>query len=103
MAVKPLRRIGAPASDTLYDHIEAQFLRSGDWRARLDALEREHPELIVRNGSDVLAALPRGDARLVYGYENERSFLERFPSMFKKLLPQVRRAIGRGTVRIGLE
>jgi ribosomal protein S18 acetylase RimI-like enzyme len=103
MAVKPLRRLGAPVDDTLFDRMSSQLLHSVDWKTRMDAFQREHPELIVRRGDNVMAALPRGAARLVYGFENERAFTELFPAMFDELLPRIRRVLGAEAVMFRLE
>ncbi|HEY8172230.1 MAG TPA: GNAT family N-acetyltransferase [Dehalococcoidia bacterium] len=103
MPVKPLRRIGLPANDTLYDRMSALLLNSVDSRANMAALERERTLLVLRSGENTLTAAPRGStAQLLYGYENERAFVEQFPSMFERLLPKIRKNLQSDRVRVRL-
>ncbi len=91
MTVRQLRRLSAPVNDTLHDWLGAQLLHNVGWRSQSDAVEREHPELIVRDGESLLAATVRGESLLLYGFENERVFFDHFPAMFEKLLPKLRK------------
>lgn len=102
MPVKPLRRIGAPVGESLFEQMSSRMLHGLYWRKDVDALEREHPDLILRDGANIVAALPAGEARLLYGFENDRAFIERFPAMFETLLPRIRRELRAETVRLRL-
>ena len=102
MPVQKPRRIGPVAGESLFDRIKAHTLHSTVWRRYLDALEREHPDLIIEDGGNLLAAEGPGVARLCYGFDNERAFVERFPGMFEKLLPRVRRVLRADSVRLRL-
>jgi ribosomal-protein-alanine N-acetyltransferase len=102
MPVRELRRIGPAAIDSLFDRMKAQTLHQTTHRPYVDALEREHPELIIEDGPNVLAAEWHGGAKLIYGFEHERAFVERFPRMFEKLLPRIRRELRAESVRFRL-
>jgi ribosomal protein S18 acetylase RimI-like enzyme len=103
MPVRQLRRLGAPVEDSLFHRMAAQLLHSVDWEPRMDAFERAHADLIVRRGENTLAAMPRGAARLVYGFESERAFVDHFPSMLQQLLPRIKRTLRAGEVTFRLE
>jgi hypothetical protein len=64
MPVQKLRRIAPLVGASLHDRLCAQTLHHADWPRSLDALEREHPELIIVDGDNVLAASGRGSASL---------------------------------------
>ena len=100
MAIRQLRRIGAPVGDSLTDLIEAQLVHGTYWRRDIDAIEREHPELIVRDGGNIVAAIPQGNTRVIYGFDNERAFVDRFPDMLEALLPRVRKTLAADSVRL---
>ncbi len=102
MPVRQLRRLGATIGDSLFDQMESSTLSSLYWRPYIDAVERDHPELIVRDGANILIAEGHGGAKLLYGFENERVMVDRFPAMFEKLLPRLRRALGSDGVRLRL-
>lgn len=102
MAVRELRRIGAPGGAELSDRLQAQLLHCVAWRPEMALLEREHPDLIVRNGENVLGVAPGRHGLLVYGFENERVFADAFPKMLAKLLPRARRELGLQSVRFRL-
>ena len=102
MPVRELRRIGPAAQDSLFDRIKARTLHQTTHRPYVDALEHEHPTLIVEDGPNALAAEWHGGAKLIYGFEHERAFVERFPRMFEKLLPRIRKELRADTVRFRL-
>lgn len=102
MTVRQLRRLSAPVNDTLHDVLSSQLLHNVGWRSQSDAVEREHPELIVRDGESLLAATVRGESVLLYGFENARVFFDHFPAMFEKLLPKLRKQRGVEKVRFRL-
>jgi len=103
MPVRPLRRIGISSGERLHDQVDAALFHSPYGATLTNEIEDEHPELIVRDGENVLAAFARGGtAHLVYGFENERAFADRFPAMFEKLLPKARRAIAPDDLRFRL-
>lgn len=91
MTVRPLRRLTAPVNNSLHDVLGAHLLHNVGWRDQSDAVERDNPELIVRDGDSLLAATVRGESVLLYGFENQRAFFDQFPPMFEKLLPKLRR------------
>ena len=102
MPVRQLRRLGATIGDSVFDQMESSTLNSLYWRPYIDAVERDHPELIVRDGPNILMAASHGAVMLFYGFENERVMVDRFPAMFEKLLPRLRRVLGSGGVRLRL-
>ena len=102
MPVRQLRRIAPAIGDRLFDQIASHTLQNSDLRPYIDAIEQEHPELIVESDGNVLAAEGNPVARLSYGFENERVFVDRFPAMFEKLLPRVRRVLRADRVRLRL-
>jgi ribosomal protein S18 acetylase RimI-like enzyme len=100
MPLNPIRRLTAPVAPSLYHETSREALSCG-WSPReTEKTEREHPELIVRRGACVLAALAGGG--LAYAFENERDFVEHFPAMLEALLPKLRRALQAETVRFRL-
>jgi hypothetical protein len=83
--VKPIRRIATTTGENLYDEISQHVLAAAWSRAELDAVEREHPRLIVRRGANVLAATEAGD--LAYAFESQRAFID-LSGMFEELPPR---------------
>jgi hypothetical protein len=67
-----------------------------DGRARTKAprsrhrRQREHP------------AADRGERKLLYSFESDRAFADRFPPMFEQLLPRLRGKLGDGSLRLRL-
>jgi [ribosomal protein S18]-alanine N-acetyltransferase len=102
MPVRELRRLDSVVNDSLFDQIEAMTLHQLTARTFVDALERDQPELIIRDGKNMLAAEWHGGAKLIYGFEHERAFVDRFPRMFEKLLPKVRRVLHADSLRFRL-
>ncbi len=102
MPVRQLRRLGSVIGDSLFDQLESSTLNSLYWRPYVDAVERDHPELIVRDGPNILAAEGHGGPKLLYAFENERVMVDRFPAMFEKLLPSLRRVLRSDNVRLRL-
>jgi ribosomal-protein-alanine N-acetyltransferase len=102
MPVQKLRRIGPIVGESLYDRITAHTLHHADWRRYVDEAEREHPDLIVEDRGNLLTVGGPGTATLSYGFESDRAFADRFPAMFEKLLPKIRRELAADTVRLRL-
>ena len=102
MALRQLRRLAPPARVSLYDEMAAHALHALYFRRDIERVEREHPELIVRDGANVLLAQPAGAAKLAYSYESDRAFTDLFPSMLDVLLPRARRALRADSVRFRL-
>lgn len=100
MTVRQLRRIGAPIGNSLADEIDAHVVSGTYWRSDIEAAAEAHPELIMRDGDNVVFALPRPATPLVYGFESEHAFADRFPAMLDRLLPLVRKAYGADSVRL---
>lgn len=98
--VRQLRRIGAPIGDSLADEIEAHLVNGTYWRGDIERAAAAHPELILRDGNAVVSFVPQGNTRIVYGFESERAFADRFPAMLDRLLPLVRKAYGADSVRL---
>jgi ribosomal protein S18 acetylase RimI-like enzyme len=102
MAIKPVRRLDVPTGASLHDRMQARFMHNVLYRPAMDVIEREHPELVLEQGANLLAASPAGDtARLVYGFENERVFADRLPAMLQKLLPRIKKT-GCTSMRLSL-
>lgn len=103
MPVRPVRRLDAPSESSLYDEMASQALHALYFRRDIEAVEREHPELILNAGENVLLAHPGGyTAKLAYSFESDRMFTELFPPMLEKLLPRVRKTLRADTVRFRL-
>lgn len=102
MPVRQLRRIGPAARQGLHDRMQANPLHVVYWRRWMDALERKHRDLIIEDGANVLAAEGHGERRLLYSFESDRAFADRFSSMFEQLLPRLRQALGDGSLRFRL-
>lgn len=102
MAIKTPRRIGAPAAMSLYDRIGSHVLNVRYWRAGADRTEREYARLIVTRGDNILSVDMTGGAKLIYGFESQRAFLDLFPEMFEELLPKLRKIPGADSVRFRL-
>ncbi len=100
MPLKPIRRIDTTTGENLYDEISQHVLAAAWSRAELDAVEREHPRLIVRRGANVLAATEHGD--LAYAFDSQRAFIDLFQEMFEELLPRIRRELDADSVRFRL-
>ena len=104
MPVRQLRRLGPATGDSLLDQVRARtFHWAPIWRAEVDATEAKHPELIVRDETNILAAVGMPHARLIYGFDSDRAFGARFPAMFEKLLPRLRKSLAAETVRLRLD
>ena len=81
----------------------SQALHALYFRRDIEVVEREHPELILTAGENVLLAHPGGyTAKLAYSFESDRMFTELFPPMLEKLLPRVRKTLRADTVRFRL-
>ncbi len=93
MAVKQLRRLGAPSTDSFYDRLASETLHYAWSRDESDAIPREHPELIVEREGNVLAAFGEGGSRLVYAFRSPAAFVDHFPPMLELLLPRVRKEL----------
>ncbi|HEX5479444.1 MAG TPA: GNAT family N-acetyltransferase [Dehalococcoidia bacterium] len=103
MPVRPVRRLDLPSESSLYEEMASQALHALYFRRDIEAVEREHPELILTAGENVLLAHPGGyTAKLAYSFESDRMFTELFPPMLEKLLPRVRKALRADTVRFRL-
>jgi ribosomal protein S18 acetylase RimI-like enzyme len=102
MPIRQLKRIAPVIGDSLFDRIRAHTLHDADPRRQLDALQRDHPDLVVEDSGNFLAASGSGTATLSYGYEDERAFADRFPRMLERLLPRVRRTLRADSVRLRL-
>ena len=103
MAVTRPRRLDAPSARGLYDRLSVDALSCTYSRRELDAVERDHPGLIVEDEGNVVAALSHGDAVVLpYAFESDRAFVDRFDAMFQKLLPRARKAYGAPMVRFRL-
>lgn len=100
MTVRQLRRIGAPVGDSVADEIDAHVVTGTYWRRDIEAAAAAHPELIIRDGDAIVCAIPQGNTRILYGFDSERAFADRFPAMLDRLLPLVRKAFGAESVRL---
>src|SRR5512135_1429077 len=97
MALKKLRRIDVASGDTLFDEISSNVLSAPWSRGEIEQAARQHPELIVRRGDNVVVALENGG--LAYGFESQSAFIDEFAGMFQELLPRVRRELDVDSVR----
>jgi ribosomal protein S18 acetylase RimI-like enzyme len=102
MALKSRRRIGAPVGPGLHDQLGARVLSNVYWRSGTEATEREHPELIIEREGNLLSVDAVGGAKLIYGFENQRAFVDHFADMFEELLPRLRESLGVESVRFRL-
>jgi len=102
MAVKTLRRIGKPVGESLYDRMSARVLHNVTWRPSMERVEREYPDLIIERDGNLLSVDPAHGNTLLYGFHNERAFVEHFDAMFDALLPRLRKQLGDGAVRFRL-
>ena len=102
MAVRQIRRIAPAAGPALHDRIGAQALHARYFRSDSERTEREHPELVIARGDNILSAVEGGAAKLIYAFESDRAFREHFEPMFEELLPKLRRALRADTVRFRL-
>lgn len=104
MAVKQLRRLGVSTGSGLLDQVRGRtFHWAPRWRAEVEAIESEHPRLVVRDGDNILSAVGGPVTRLIYGYESDRAFAARFPEMFETLLPRLRKQLNTEIVRFRLD
>jgi ribosomal protein S18 acetylase RimI-like enzyme len=99
-APQQLRRIGPLVGDSIGDIVESHVAFGTGWHRDIDAAVAAHPELILRDGRNFVTAIPQGNTRIIYGFENERAFADRFPAMLDRLLPLVRKAYGTDSVRL---
>ena len=102
MPINTPRRIGAQVGRSLHDRLAAHLLNNVYWRSGSDETEREHPELVIEREGNLLSIDPVGGAKLIYGFENQRTFVDLFPEMFEELLPRIRSSLGADTVRFRL-
>ena len=102
MAVKPVRRIQTQTAPGLHARMSREALSWTASRRELDGLERAHPELVVEQNGNLLAAVGGTRAALAYAYRNDRAFADSFPPMFDELLPRARNVLGAETVRFRL-
>jgi ribosomal protein S18 acetylase RimI-like enzyme len=102
MAVKHPRRLGPRVGESLDDRMTAHVLSNVYWRSGTEATEREHPELIIERDGNLLSVDAVGGAKLIYGFENPRAFVDLFPEMFEELLPRLRSSLDAETVRFRL-
>src|SRR5512140_1631925 len=100
MALKKLRRIDVATGDTLFEEISSHVLSAPWSRGEVEQAAREHPDLIVRRGDNVVVALENGG--LAYGFESQSAFIDLFPGMFEELLPRLRRELDVDSVRFRL-
>ncbi|MDP9236205.1 MAG: GNAT family N-acetyltransferase [Chloroflexota bacterium] len=100
MPVQPPRRLAPPTAVSLYDEISRAALSCGPSRTEVTKTERDYPQLVLRDGDNILAGL--AGSGLAYAFESERAFIERFPAMFEALLPKIRRELHTDTVRFRL-
>ncbi len=102
MPVKPLRRLVAPTTNSLFDRLNRESLSCAWDRPAMTELEREHPKLILERNGNVLAAFREGSAALAYSFESDSAFCDDFPRMLEQLLPRLRRSLSADTVRFRL-
>jgi ribosomal protein S18 acetylase RimI-like enzyme len=102
MAVKNPRRIGPVVGQSLHDRLSAAVMSNVYWRSGSDATEREHPELIIERDGNLLSVDAAGGAKLIYGFENPRAFVDYFTDMFEELLPRIRASLSADSVRFRL-
>jgi hypothetical protein len=102
MPVRQLRRIGPVAGQSLHDRMQANPLHVVYWRRWMDALERKHRDLVIDDGENILAAEGHGERKLLYSFDSDRAFADRFPPMFEQLLPRLRQKLGDGSLRLRL-
>jgi ribosomal protein S18 acetylase RimI-like enzyme len=100
MALKTPRRIDIATGGSLYDEISSHVLSAPWSRSEIEQTARAHPELIVRRGANVVAAIESGG--LAYGFESQSAFIDLFAEMFDELLPRVRRELEVDAVRFRL-
>jgi|CXWL01.1.fsa_nt_gi ribosomal protein S18 acetylase RimI-like enzyme len=103
MPVQRLRRLDAPVALSLYDRLMMDALSCAYSRSECDALERDHPGLVVQREANVLGAISHGDAIVFpYAFESISDFQDYFEPMFEELLPRARKAYDAGLVRFRL-
>lgn len=83
--------------------MSSRVLSETGWRGDIERVEREHPELIVRDGDNIVLAHEAGaTARLAYSFVREPEFGARFADMFGRLLPRLRRTLDADRARFRL-
>jgi len=103
MPVTNPRRLDLPSARSLYDRLSADALSCTYSRRELDTLEGDHPDLVLQDGGNIIAAIDHGVAIVLpYAFKSDRAFADRFDPMFQKLLPRARKAYGAPTVRFRL-
>jgi ribosomal protein S18 acetylase RimI-like enzyme len=103
MPVTRPRRLDVPVARSLFDRLSLDPLSCAYSRRELDELERTHPDLMVEDGGNILAAVDHGAAIVLpYAFSSDRAFTDRFGAMFEKLLPRARKAYGAPAVRFRL-
>ncbi|MBI5288697.1 MAG: hypothetical protein HY873_06960, partial [Chloroflexi bacterium] len=103
MPVPRPRRLDVPVARSLYDRLSLDALSCTYTRRELDALEHEHPDLIVEDVGNIVAAIDHGVAIvLAYAFESDRACTDRFDALFQKLLPRDRKEYRAPTVRFRL-
>lgn len=102
MAVRPLRRLDLSANVSLYDRMSRESLHYAWSRFELDAVERDHPGLVIERAGNTLAAFGGGRASLAYAFVSDGAFSDEFPSMLTALLPKLRRELRADSVRFRL-
>jgi ribosomal-protein-alanine N-acetyltransferase len=102
MPINSPKRIGPKVGQSLHDRLSAHLLNNVYWRSGSDITEREHPDLVIERDGNLLSVDPIGGAKLIYGFENQRAFVELFSEMFDELLPRIRKSLDAETVRFRL-
>lgn len=103
MAVRPLRRLGGPARTSLYDRLQSEALSCAWSRGEIDAVEREHADLVIERGGNILTAVPVSlRANLAYAFASDRAFVDHFAAMLEELLPRLRERFGTERLRFRL-
>jgi len=103
MPVRPLRRLGGPARTSLYDRLQSEALSCVWSRPEIDAVEREHRDLVLEREGNLLTAVPGLlRANLAYAFASDRAFVDHFPAMLEELLPRLRARFGTERLRFRL-
>ncbi len=97
------RRLDVRTARSLHDRLSKDPLSCAYSRRELDAVEREHPDLVVEHSGNLIAAINHGDAIvLAYAFESDRAFVDGFGAMVQKLLPRARKVYGAPMLRFRL-
>jgi ribosomal-protein-alanine N-acetyltransferase len=85
--MKQMKRISIEKAPELFARAQRGLLRSVDLtQARLEELERSHPDYIVTEGDALLIADPRGpQIDLHYAFPDRDAFARQFPEMFRRV------------------